>query len=75
MFNVRVVIDEGRSIIGNFRFIDLPRKGEEIDVPWPEDPDGVRIFVVEEVVHYAEGLKLKWISEAPSIDLRVSEVP
>lgn len=41
--------------IGSYPFIELPRVGEIVNLPWPDDPDGLRIFTVEEVWHYSAG--------------------
>lgn len=42
--------------IGLFEFANLPKSGEQVTVPWDDDPDGVRIFEVVEVLHVARGV-------------------
>jgi len=74
---VRVVVLAGSADekIGEFEFDQLPRKDEEISVPWADDPHGTRVFSVVEVWHVAAGVTVdEAIGAGPLTIIRGNEV-
>lgn len=74
MIEVVVLEGEGERQIGKFRFEALPRKGDEITVPWADDPYGIRCFSVEEVCHTAADVENAAEGDAPYTVLKVTEI-
>ena len=75
MIEVSVIIWDDGTEIGRFHFEHLPREGEEIIVPWADDPVGIRCFDVHEVRHYADGVPpLDDGVASPATILRVTEI-
>jgi hypothetical protein len=50
-----VVLEDTNERVGSFEFPTLPRVGDTIHIPWPADDFGLRIFMVDEVWHFAVG--------------------
>ncbi len=72
MVKVVVLTAPNDSEVGTFEFAVLPRRNEEIIVPWPSDRDGVRIFTVVDINHIAAGAANQW-GEGPLVVLRSAE--
>ena len=54
MIDVSVLFD-AYTRVGTYPFVAVPCEGETLHIPWSDDPDGVRIFEVEDVWLYAPG--------------------
>jgi hypothetical protein len=65
----------GEKRVGKFRFAALPRKGDEITVPWADDPYGIRCFNVDEVCHTAADVVDAADGDAPYTILKGREIP
>jgi hypothetical protein len=74
VISVRVELSEDHAVIGGFAFEVLPRIGEEITVPWADDSFGVRVFTVDEVLHFAERVPAEISAISPATVLRVTEI-
>ena len=74
MFSAIIQTDTG-EFVGQYEFSDLPRVGEQVSVSWTHDPDGVRIFSIDEVWHFAKGVEVYGgHGEGPATILRASEI-
>lgn len=73
MAKVTVLAGNLDELIGEFEFVELPRKGEVISVPSATDPYGFRAFTVDEVTHVAVGITGGTLGDGPRTVLRYSD--